>query len=52
MGGYIVIEWGEMNKKRDENCKKLIQWYNLKQHMHLIFIIIHFSTVQASETFF
>jgi predicted transporter len=25
MGGYIVIEWGEMNKKRDENCKKLIQ---------------------------
>ncbi|XP_069678913.1 UNC93-like protein [Periplaneta americana] len=25
MGGYIIIEWGEMRKKKDENCKKLIQ---------------------------
>jgi predicted transporter len=25
MGGYIIIEWGEMNKKKDDNCKKLVQ---------------------------
>jgi predicted transporter len=24
MGGYIIIEWGEISKKRDDNCKKLI----------------------------
>ncbi|PSN46516.1 hypothetical protein C0J52_09032 [Blattella germanica] len=25
MMGYIVIEWGESKRKKDENCKKLIQ---------------------------